>query len=72
MSQRVGDTFVVEPEPPRACELCGVVEELRPYGPHGEAICFDCGMRNRPTTDRMFRAAVEGVDTVIVSPGTES
>ena len=72
MSQRVGKTFVVESEPPQTCELCGVVAELRPYGPHGEAICFDCGMKDRKTTDRMFRAATDGVDTVIVIPGAES
>jgi hypothetical protein len=28
------------------CQLCGKEEELRPYGPSGEWICFDCGMKD--------------------------
>jgi hypothetical protein len=64
--------FVVEPEPPAACALCGAIEELRPYGPNGESICFDCGMANRETTDAAFQARMAGVRTVIVSDGRES
>lgn len=32
------------------CEMCGVVDELRPYGPNYERICFDCGMKNEELT----------------------
>ena len=28
------------------CELCGKFDELRPYGPNGESVCFDCGMKD--------------------------
>lgn len=33
-------------EPDGECEMCGKVDELRPYGPNYERICFDCGMKN--------------------------
>lgn len=26
------------------CEMCGKVDECRPYGPNNENICFDCAM----------------------------
>lgn len=32
-------------EPDSACELCGKINECRPYGPNDEQICFDCAMR---------------------------
>lgn len=41
---------VIAPEPEQICELCGVVDECRPYGPNGEQICFDCGMKDEETT----------------------
>jgi hypothetical protein len=39
---------------PHCCELCGKRAELRPFGPHGESICFECGMKDRATTEAMF------------------
>lgn len=33
---------VIAEEPPQACEMCGVIDECRPYGPNGEQICFTC------------------------------
>lgn len=50
MSRRIGDAVVIEPTPPARCELCRKVAELRPYGPNGESICFDCGMRDAAGT----------------------
>lgn len=41
---------VIAPELDQACELCGVIDECRPYGPNGEQICFDCGMKDEATT----------------------
>ena len=29
-------------EKPQQCDLCGCIAELRPYGPKGETLCFDC------------------------------
>lgn len=42
-----------------ACELCGAVDELRPYGPNGEWICFDCGMKDEETTTARFVAILD-------------
>jgi hypothetical protein len=49
-------------EPAGKCELCGVVEETRPYGPNGEQICFDCGMKNKAATDRKMGVILFGDD----------
>ena len=31
-------------QPDEVCEMCGAVDECRPYGPNDENICFDCAM----------------------------
>jgi hypothetical protein len=41
--------FISE-EPIRACELCGTIDECRPYGLNYEQICFECGMKNEALT----------------------
>ena len=33
---------VIAQEPPQVCEMCGAIDECRPYGPNGEQICFTC------------------------------
>lgn len=43
---------VIAPEKPQRCELCGKVRETRPYGPKGERVCFDCGMKDPAACDR--------------------
>lgn len=50
-------------EPDGKCELCGKIAELRPYGPKGERVCFDCGMKDRAVAERQFRRHVLGEDT---------
>lgn len=50
----------ISAEAPAKCELCGKTDELRPYGPKGENICFACGMENEETTARQFRRYVLG------------
>lgn len=47
------------------CELCGKVEELRPYGPNGELICFECGMKDEETTTAQF-AKLSDADVTIL------
>lgn len=32
----------IAPEPEQMCEMCGKIDECRPYGPEGEQLCFDC------------------------------
>jgi hypothetical protein len=33
---------IIAEQPPEACEMCGAIDECRPYGPNGENICFNC------------------------------
>ena len=47
-------------EPNSTCELCGKYEETRPYGPNGERICFDCGMKQPEITARKMREYIYG------------
>lgn len=60
MTRKIGNTIIIEREPDGICELCGKKDELRPYGPRGESICFDCGMENRETTHAAFMAFLHG------------
>jgi len=43
-----GPGFIAE-EFPQACDLCGMIEETRPYGPGGIEVCFSCGMKDPET-----------------------
>ncbi len=45
---------VIQEQPPGRCELCGAIEETRPYGPNEEEVCFDCGMKDEAATRRAF------------------
>jgi hypothetical protein len=51
---------IIQEESPQACQLCGVIDECRPYGPNGEEICFDCGMKDEETTSKQFAKYVLG------------
>jgi hypothetical protein len=42
MPKRIA-TIDVTPAP---CTFCGKAAELRPYGPAGELVCFECGMKD--------------------------
>jgi phage/plasmid primase-like uncharacterized protein len=59
--------FSIEKQKDQKCELCGKIEELRPYGKNGENICFDCGMLDPTTTERRFNAKIVGIDHVEVN-----
>lgn len=49
---------------PGACDLCKKsVDDLRPYGPKGEWICFDCGQKDEKTTIARMRHVVYGEST---------
>lgn len=61
MSRRIGNAFMIEPEEPDACELCGKTAELRPYGPGGKRICYQCGMKDRDATHRRMAEVMFGV-----------
>jgi hypothetical protein len=36
------------------------VAELRPYGPNGERICWDCGQKNPKGTEHMMEELLFG------------
>lgn len=54
-----GQGFIA-PERPQQCDLCGKIAELRPYGPHGEMVCFECGMKDEAAAKRAFTKHVLG------------
>lgn len=35
---------IIAQQADEVCEMCGKVDECRPYGPNEENICFDCAM----------------------------
>lgn len=51
MSKRIGNVSIIAEEPEMVCFLCGKIDEVRPYGPNGEEICYDCGMKNERETN---------------------
>lgn len=44
----------------QVCDLCGAIEECRPYGPNDEQICFDCGLKNKETTNKKMNQYIFG------------
>jgi len=48
------------------CQDCGCVAELRPYGPSGKFVCFDCGMKDEEEATRRFDALIAGADVVVI------
>lgn len=56
-------TIRLGPRTPQSCDLCGDVKELRPYGPKGEWVCFDCGMKNKEAATRAFLKRLDEGDT---------
>lgn len=51
---------IIQEEPPQRCELCGVIEETRPYGPNGEQVCFECGMKDEANALKRMRQHIFG------------
>ncbi len=60
MSHRIGKITVICVTPDAKCDLCGKVDELRPYGPRGENICFDCAQKDIKTTERQMKRVLFG------------
>ena len=50
----------IAPEPDQMCEMCGKIDECRPYGPNDEQICFDCAMKDEETTQKKMSAYIFG------------
>lgn len=65
MSYRIGNVTVIEAEDDSRCELCGLVNgETRPYGPKGERVCFECGMKNPEAANRQMNKYLYGEGNV--------
>jgi hypothetical protein len=43
-----------------ACEICGTIDECRPYGPNDENICFECAMKDEATTQKKMSQYIFG------------
>jgi len=56
MSQR----GIIAQEPAQVCELCGVIDECRPYGPNDEQVCFDCAMKDEETAAKKMAQYIFG------------
>lgn len=56
-----GRGFIAQ-QPDEMCEMCGKIDECRPYGPNDENICFDCAMNKvgEETVDKKMRAYIFG------------
>jgi hypothetical protein len=56
--EKIGPHVIMDRRDPHAfdgiCQMCGKPDELRPYGPNDENICFDCAMKDEETTSRKF------------------
>lgn len=56
--ERKGNNIIMDRSDPDAflgtCEMCGKHDDLRPYGPNNENICYDCGMKDEATSTRKF------------------
>ena len=52
MSYREGRIAVIEAESDTTCELCGAVEETRPYGPGFKRVCWPCAQKDREGTKK--------------------
>ena len=52
----------IAPQEDEMCEMCGKIDECRPYGPNDENICFDCAMNKvgEETVDKKMRAYIFG------------
>ncbi len=63
MSKNINGIPIIAVEPDGRCEMCGKIDELRPYGPNGERICFDCGMKDEKTTMRRMDKVLFGEES---------
>ncbi|MNK09867.1 hypothetical protein D3C87_278510 [compost metagenome] len=54
MTKLVNGVLIIQDTPDETCEQCGKESELRPYGPGGMKICFDCAMKDEKGTNERF------------------
>jgi hypothetical protein len=64
-----GVATVLAPGPDTICEMCGKLDETRPYGPRKPdgarmRICFPCAHKDEQETMRAFEERIEGRNPV--------
>jgi hypothetical protein len=64
MTKRIGNRLFIYEQKPAKCEMCGQIDELRPYGPKGENVCFDCAMKDEAVAAERFKARLGGLSEV--------
>lgn len=55
------------------CHYCTETGDLRPYGPRGSMVCFECAMETperKAETERNFRVQLDACGDVAVIDGT--
>lgn len=60
MSFRVGNVAVICEQPDARCSQCGEVTDVRPYGPNGAMVCYDCAMKDPKGTQRRMNKELFG------------
>ena len=70
MSHREGNAFIIKPERSQQCDDCGRIAELRPYGPGGSVVCFDCAMKDPKGTEARFAQFLAGASPDPAEPTT--
>lgn len=62
MSHRIGRLIVIAPMAEAKCEACGKMEELRPYGPGGSCVCYECAMKTPEIADHNMAIQLFGAE----------
>ena len=44
----------ISKEKEQKCQTCKMIRECRPYGLNGEQICYNCGLKDIETTEKMM------------------
>lgn len=57
---RIGSVIVIDDEAPQQCDQCGTIAELRPYGPGGQVICWDCAQKDPAGTEARMNHVLYG------------
>jgi hypothetical protein len=66
-SAEAGRATVISPQPPAICEMCGKLDELRPYGPRKAdgarlKVCMRCADKDPADALRAFLERLDGRD----------
>ena len=61
MSERINGVPVIYAEASQQCDDCGKMKELRPYGPNGTVICWECSEKDPVGRDKRMALILFGV-----------